>query len=118
MAFAPPASVALFASGMNLAAPIVCDPEREAYRAFGFGRRGGWSALVHPVYWWRLLRALRRGRRLRLPREDPHQLGGDAVLDAELRLRWIHRSRYPADRPPVRRVLHEVRKAAALSALG
>ncbi len=112
MAFAPPASVAAFETGLRLPAPIVCDPEREAYRSFGFGRRGGWSALVHPVYWLRLLRALARGRRLRLPREDPHQLGGDAVLDAELRLCWIHRSRYPADRPSVRRVLEAVDEAA------
>lgn len=113
VAFAPPASVALFAGGLGVDVPILCDPDRVAYAQFGFGRRSGWMALIRPTYWIRLLRALRRGRRLRGVREDPHQLGGDAVLDADLRLRWIYRSRFPADRPSVVQVREALREASA-----
>ncbi len=101
VAFAPPASVAIFEGGLNLGVPILCDPERVAYALFGFGRTSWWSAIIHPGYLVRLARALRRGRRFRRVREDPGQLGGDVVLDADGRLRWVYRSRWPADRPSV-----------------
>jgi hypothetical protein len=112
VAFAPPGSVALFKEGLGVDVPIVCDPDRVAYATFGFGRHSGWLALIRPTYWMRLFRALRRGRRLRGVREDPHQLGGDAVLDRDLRLRWIYRSRFPSDRPSVEQVRDALRSAA------
>ena len=113
VAFAAPASVAIFEHGLNLGVPVFCDPDRLAYAAFGFGRRSGWSALVRPAYWWRLAKAVARGQRFGLPREDPRQLGGDVVLDAGLRLRWIYRSRFAADRPGVATVRTELRRAAS-----
>ena len=113
VAFAARASVAIFERALNLGVPVLCDPDRAAYTTFGFGRRSGWSALVRPTYWWRLARAVARGRRLGLPKEDPSQLGGDVVLDAELRLRWIFRSRFAADRPRVETVRAELRRAAS-----
>ena len=118
VAFAAPASVALFERGLNLGVPVLCDPDRVAYAAFGFGRRSGWSAFVHPRYWWRLATAVARGRRFGLPKEDPSQLGGDVVLDEELRLRWIYRSRFAADRPRVETVRAELRRAASNGTVG
>ncbi len=110
VAFAPAAAVAIFERSLDLGVPILCDPDRVAYRLFGFGR-SGWRALVHPTYWRRLAVAMARGRRQRLPREDPTQLGGDVVLDADLRLRWIFRSRFPAHRPAIARVRAELTAA-------
>lgn len=101
VAFAPPASVATFERGLGLDVPILCDPERVAYHVFGFGRVAWARAILHPGYLVRLARALRRGRRFSRVREDPSQLGGDVVLDAEGRVRWVYRSRWPADRPSV-----------------
>lgn len=112
VAFAPPASVAMFERGLGLDVPILCDPERVAYHVFGFGRVAWWLAILRPGYWIRLARALRRGRRFSRVREDPGQLGGDVVLDAEGRLRWVYRSRWPADRPSVADV-----RAALLAAV-
>jgi hypothetical protein len=113
VAFAAPESVALFERSLNLGVPVLCDPARVAYAVFGFGRRSGWAALLRPTYWWRLAKAVARGRRFGLPREDPTQLGGDVVLDGELRLRWIFRSRFAADRPGVETVRAELRRAAS-----
>jgi hypothetical protein len=112
VAFAAPASVALFERTLDLGVPVLCDPDRVAYGVFGFGRRAGWSALLRPTYWVRLVTAVARGRRFGLPTEDPSQLGGDVVLDADLRLQWIFRSRFPADRPRVDTVRVELRRAA------
>ena len=107
VAFAPPSSVAIFERGLDLGVPILCDPARVAYGVFGFGRTSWWLAALRPGYYLRLARALRRGRRFSRVREDPGQLGGDVVLDAGGRLRWVYRSRWPADRPSVA----DVRKA-------
>ena len=110
VAFAPPTSVAIFERGMNLGVPILCDPARVAYGVFGFGRRAWWRAAFRPRYWIRLIRALGRGRRFRRVREDPSQLGGDVVVDAAGRLRWIYRSQWPADRPSVANVREALRE--------
>ncbi len=104
VAFAPPASVAMFARGLDLGVPILCDPERIAYGVFGFGRTSWWLAALRPGYYVRLARALWRGRRFSRVRQDPSQLGGDVVVDAAGRLRWVYRSRFPADRPSVAQV--------------
>ena len=112
VAFAAPVSVAIFERNLDHGVPVLCDPERVAYGVFGFGRRSGWSAFLRPTYWVRLVTAVARGRRFGLPTEDPSQLGGDAVLDADLRLRWIFRSRFAADRPCVDTVRAELRRAA------
>lgn len=101
VAFAPPTSVAIVERGLDLGVPILCDPARVAYGVFGFGRGSWWLAIIHAKYWIRLGRALRHGRRFTRVRDDPHQLGGDVVLDAAGRLHWIYRSRWPADRPSV-----------------
>lgn len=113
VAFAPPASVALFEGRLDLGVPILCDPDRAWYHALGFGR-GGWKAFVSPTFWRRTITAALRGRQRRLrPQEDPGQLGGDVVVDAGHRLRWIYRSRYPADRPSVSEVRNELARLAA-----
>jgi hypothetical protein len=112
VAFAPPASVAIFERGLDLGVPILCDPTRVAYGVFGFGRRSGWIALIKPRYWLRLLRAIRKGRRLGRVREDPGQLGGDVVVDSDGRLTWVYASQYPADRPSLSAVRTALEEAA------
>ena len=111
VAFAPHASVAIFERGLDLGVPILCDEGRTAYDLFGFGRRSGWIALIHPSYWVKLARALRRGRRLGRVREDPSQLGGDVVLDPAGRLAWVYASRWPSDRPSIEHVRKSLRAA-------
>ncbi len=89
--------------------PILLDPERRAYRAFGLERSvlRAWS----PRTLWTYALYLLRGRRLKGILGDPHQLGGDFVLGAEGRMVFAHRSHDPTDRPPVEALLDAVRRA-------
>jgi hypothetical protein len=82
--------------------PVLVDPDRQAYRAFGLGRgsiRRVWG-----------LRALRRYIEviradgfsdLHRPTDDTLQLGGDFVVDPEGRLVWAFWGEGPDDRPSV-----------------
>jgi hypothetical protein len=91
--------------------PVVSDPERAAYSAFGLGS-AGWTELLGPRVLLRYARLILRGYRIRGTAGDVHQLGGDFVLGPERRLVYVHRSADPADRPPVSALLN------ALAALG
>jgi hypothetical protein len=79
--------------------PVVSDPDRAAYRAFGLGS-AGWSALLRPRVWQRYFSLVAQGYRIQGSTDDVHQLGGDFVLDRSRRLVYAHRSTDPADRPP------------------
>lgn len=91
---------------------VLRDPDRDAYRAFGFGR-----ARLSRVWGLRAARRYAelvragRWRDLRLPREDTRQLGGDVVIDPEGRIVWIHRGAGPEDRPSVDELLAAVEGA-------
>ncbi|MEO6796842.1 MAG: AhpC/TSA family protein [Candidatus Dormibacter sp.] len=76
------------------------DPEREAYRAWGLGRRRLVAVLNLGTV--RLYaRAFLRGRRWRPRQWDFGQLGGEAVLDADSVVRLWHPERTADDRPAI-----------------
>ncbi len=89
------------------------DPQRRLYAALGFGRGSVARVWADPRVWARYAALLGRGRRPRRPGQDTLQLGGDAILDRDGRLTWIHRSRGPTDRPPVGVLVSEARRAAS-----
>jgi hypothetical protein len=82
--------------------PYVCDPDRDAYRAFGLDRTG-WLTFLRPKVVWGYLRGFFRGYLLRTPYrgEDVLQLGGDFVLDKFRRVVFAYPSADPTDRPTV-----------------
>ena len=92
--------------------PVVCDPERAAYRLFGL-ERTRWRTFFRPGILVRYLRLMTRGWRLRAANagEDLLQLGGDFVIDRGRRLVYAYRSAEPTDRPPVAALLDAVRSA-------
>jgi hypothetical protein len=102
VAFAPPESLAGYQHRQRLDHLLVLsDPDRRAYRAFGFGRGTVLRVWLDRRVWVRYAQLLLRGRRPERAHEDTLQLGGDVLLDADGRIAWIFRSRGPEDRPSV-----------------
>ena len=92
--------------------PVLTDPDRSAYAAYGFGRGS-----VGRVWGWRAgrryLELLRAGRwrELRRPTEDTLQLGGDVVIAPDGTLAWGFWSEGPDDRPSVDDIIAAVEAA-------
>jgi peroxiredoxin len=93
--------------------PVVGDPERAAYRAFGL-ERATWLTFFRPKVLWGYVRLMLRGVRVRTPYagEDVRQLGGDFLLDRSGRVVRAWTSADPTERPDVPELM------AALTAAG
>ncbi|MGI9602665.1 MAG: AhpC/TSA family protein [Acidimicrobiales bacterium] len=93
----------------DLPFPVLIDPDRSTYRAYGLGRGS-----VTRVWGWRAGRRYidlirQEGvRGLRRPSEDTLQLGGDFVIDPEGRLSWGFWGEGPDDRPGIDELVAEV----------
>jgi peroxiredoxin len=89
---------------LGLPFPLLADPERRTYRQFSLDR-GSFSEVWNRRTLRLYFDLVRRGRRLRPPRHDPQQLGGDFVVGPDGRLRAAFRPRSPDDRPSVDELL-------------
>jgi peroxiredoxin len=78
---------------------LLLDLDRAVYRAYGL-RSSIWR-VWQPKVWLHYTRMMRCGWQWRGIRDDPHQLGGDFIVDASGILRFAHRSDDPTDRPDV-----------------
>jgi peroxiredoxin len=110
---AKPSILALFLRNSPQPFPVVCDPDRVAYRAFGL-ERTSWLRFFHPVTLWGYLSLIARGGKVRRPYEgeDVLQLGGDFLLDQTGKVVFEYRSRTATDRPSVAELLDAVRNRA------
>src|SRR6185295_437760 len=88
--------------------PVVSDPTRAAYRAFGLGS-ASLRRLFRPRVVLRYAWLILRGYRPRSSEADVHQLGGNFVIDGRRRVVFAHRSADPIDRPPVSALLKALR---------
>lgn len=86
--------------------PFLRDPERMAYRAYGLqaSRWRSWS----PATVWYYAKARWQGHKSLGKRGDPHQLGGDFLIDPNGVIVSAYPSRHPADRIAVDQVLERV----------
>lgn len=109
--FAEAPLLAGFRRELQLDIPLFGDPGRASYAAFGFGRGSVRRVWLDPRVWASYAGLLARGQRPGVNRQDKLQLGGDAVLDRDGVLRWIHRSAGPDDRPSVATVAAQLRAA-------
>ena len=89
--------------------PLLIDPGRILYSAYGMGR-GRRSAIWGPATWWAYLQLIGRGHRLRRPTGDVQQLGGDVLVDPAGRVALHHVGKGPADRPAVAALLSTLRR--------
>lgn len=92
--------------------PIVSDPERTAYAAFGL-ERTGWLTFFRPKVLWGYLKGTLRGYRVKQPYagEDVLQLGGDFILNRERQVIFAHPSAEPTDRPRMSALLGAIAEA-------
>ncbi len=91
---------------------VLSDPDRETYRAFGFGRGSVARVWLDPRVWARYLSLMARGRRPAPPKQDTLQLGGDVLVGTSGTIEWIYRSRGPEDRPSLRAIAAARERAA------
>jgi alkyl-hydroperoxide reductase/thiol specific antioxidant family protein len=89
--------------------PLLIDPRRALYRAYGMCR-GPWSAIWGPASWWAYARLIARGHRPRRPTGDVRQLGGDVLIDPAGSVALHHVGHGPADRPAVSAILEHVKR--------
>ena len=92
---------------LQLPFPLLSDPERDVYRAFGLGR-GSLLKIFSPGTILAYIRLLAQGNWYHFGRSDLRQLGGDFVLDVLGNLRFAHRSGAPHDRPSVDLLVKEL----------
>ena len=98
--FAAPDRLAAHREHLRIPFTIVTDTDRSLYRLLGAERgsnRQVWSLGTLRMY----TGLLRQGRRLQRPTEDIHQLGADAVIGRDGRLRFLSLPSTPDARPPV-----------------
>ena len=94
--------------------PVLTDPRRKTYSAYGLGRgsvRRVWGVRATKRY-VELIRASGFGA-LRKPTEDTLQLGGDFVIGPAGNLVWGFWGDGPDDRPSVDELVAAVRSANA-----
>jgi peroxiredoxin len=88
--------------------PLLADPERTQYAAYGMERLSWWGH-YNPVsiakYLWLVLKGRFPGR----PGSDWQQLGGDVLIDPQGIVRLLYRSHSPHDRPNVKKIISLVR---------
>ncbi len=84
--------------------PLLSDPERDIYRAYGLSQ-GRLLKLLSPGTVLAYLKLLARGRLYHFRRSDLRQMGGNFVIDADGVVRYQHRSAAPHQRPSVQELL-------------
>lgn len=97
--------------------PLLVDPDRALYRAYGMLRGRAWH-LYGPPAIWVYLKLLAKGRRLRRPGSDVTQLGGDVLVDPGGTVRFHHVGSGPADRPSVESMVDIVRRGQEVPSPG
>lgn len=88
--------------------PFLIDPDRTSYQAYGLESSvlRSWS----PANLWYYTKAVLQKRETFGKRGNPHQLGGDFIIDRQGIIRLAHPSREPTDRPPIDQILRVLRE--------
>lgn len=112
VSFAPAERLGFYRQELGWPFPVVGDPERKAYEAFGL-EPTKLRALLRPRVFREAAALVWRGVWPKVSGGgDVYQLGGDFVVDRGRRLTYAHRSADPADRPKARELVRVLREAA------
>jgi hypothetical protein len=100
--------LAAYRAHLDVGFPVLADVDRVLYDLLGAGRgsiRKVWSFGTLAMY----ARLLMRGRRLRAPTEDTRQLGADAIVGRDGRLRRVWLPERPDARPSIETIIAGLR---------
>ena len=116
LTFTTPELLDEYQQRQELDLPVLVDPDRGVYAAYGLGRGSfrqvwGWATIRRYVQILRPSGSRRRIGDLAPATEDTRQLGGDFVITPDGRLAWGHWSTGPADRPDVDEIVAAVHRA-------
>jgi len=106
-------NLARYRSANPLPFPVLVDPDRATYHAYGLGRGSLWR-----VWGWKATRRYLEIFRedglhgLRRPTEDTLQLGGDFIIAPDGALAWAFWGEGPDDRPGVDEIISQLRRIA------
>ena len=112
--FTDPVSLQEYEHSAGVTFPILTDPSRGAYRAYGLGR-GTIGRVWGPKAARRYLDIFKQSgiKDWRRPTEDTLQLGDDFVISPTGTLAWGHWGKGPDDRPAIEKLIQAARKATA-----
>lgn len=83
--------------------PLLLDLDRQAYHAYGL--KSSWLHAHGAKNLWYYAKAKVKGKKTYGDRGDPNQMGGDFLVGPDGRLRMVHPSKDPTDRPNVEALL-------------
>jgi len=98
---------------LELPFPVLLDPDRIAYSAWGLGRTNLFGAMLSPSLNWRYFRLLLAGERFLGFAPDMFQLGGDFVVDPTGVVRFGHRMRNNGDRATADDLMEALRRSTS-----
>ncbi len=84
--------------------PIICDPEKKLYSAFGLGRSSV-TSMASPSVLVKSLRTMMEGNLPGIPREDVKQMPGVFMIDREGTIRYSYYAKDVSDNPSVEELI-------------
>jgi peroxiredoxin len=84
--------------------PVICDPEKQLYRAYGLGRTTV-SGIASPGILLRGLRTMAQGHTPGIPGGDVFQMPGVFMIDREGNIRYSYYSKDVSDHPSIEELL-------------
>lgn len=100
----PPKESGAFLKKFELPFPMICDPDRKLYEAYGL-KRMGTLGFLSPSLALKSLGALAGGNLVGMPEGDVKQLAGVFIIDTSGHVRFRHLSADPSDFPSAEDVL-------------
>jgi peroxiredoxin len=108
VSFSEPAKLSSYQDHHSWPFPILADPDRTAYQAFGL-RKLSLLRVFSPSTMRLYFKLFLEGMRPRnYGKDDFYQSGGDFLIDHRGDVLFAHRSRDPADRPTAAKLLEEI----------
>jgi peroxiredoxin len=99
-----PEQAEAFRKDFKLDFPLICDPDRALYAAYGL-QRTGLVKMASPSLFVKGIKAMVQGGSLGVPQGDIQQLSGVFIIDRKGIIRFAHRAQDPADHPSAEEIL-------------